>query len=84
MTTFATGNRLNVGICLVSIHLFGCPPPTFYQLVFGCINLFNFTKTLNIMITLGKLLGRWALCGLGGALLERMYRNTFSEINRFA
>lgn len=36
------------------------------------------------MITLGKLLGRWALCGLGGALLERMYRNTFSEINRFA
>ena len=54
------------GVCLISTHLFGCPLPTFYQFVLGWINLFNFTKSLNNMKTLGNFLGRWAFGGLGG------------------
>ena len=38
----------------------------FYQFVLGWINLFNFTKSLNNMKTLGNFLGRWAFGGLGG------------------
>ena len=53
-------------VCLISTHLFGCPLPTFYQFVLGWINLFNFTKSLNNMKTLGNFLERWAFGGLGG------------------
>jgi hypothetical protein len=58
--------RLNVGVCLISTHFFGCPLPTFYQFALGCINLFNFTKSLNDMKTLGNFLERWAFGELGG------------------
>ena len=32
---------------MVSVHLFGCPLPTFYQWVLGWISLYNLNKSLN-------------------------------------
>lgn len=71
---FAYGFRLNVGVCLISSHLFGCPVPTFYQLTLGCINVFNFIKSLFDMKTLGSFLKRWAVSVMGGQLYRRNAR----------
>lgn len=65
-TIFANEFRLNVGVCLISTHFFGCPLPTFYQFVLGWVSSFNLTKSLNDMKTLGSFLERWAFGGLGG------------------
>ena len=66
--------RLNVGVCLISVHFFGCLPPSFYQFAVGCISTFNFIKSLKDMTTLGNFIVWWAFGVLGGLhCKKRMY-----------
>ena len=65
---------MNVGVCLISVHFFGCLPLSFYQFAVGGINTFNFIKSLKDMTTLGDFIVWWAFGVLGGLLCKkRMY-----------
>ena len=57
-------------MCVISVYLFGCPAPTFYQFFLGSINMFNFLKSMKMMEANKKTLGWWAFGNMGGMLKE--------------